>query len=412
MAFRDGYDPATDRFVDLYIYALRNFGPTADSIRNTGTNRGKKLGKRASRVRHLLRELAVYADWDTLGDCFPSEERLSDALAAGRGTVSGWIQDAKSVGWLEVVEGTARKGGGRGWNANRYQLVLPADIREQAEVDARARRESLHPQMGLDKGRSVNREAARRESLQAQGKESIPDSEDVGFTGEDVGKALRGCRESTDEDVGKADTNPSEEPINHPPKELIKKREDVESGLESQIRSNLPRARLNIIAIHGGTEGDVRIGEYDVGLGIEVNAYKKFCRASQDPPDIIASAIAFLPEVTGLEPPISLARWGAEKDGPGIYEQCVSRAYGSTRGKNPESVQVEVNSMPRMAGADALADRRALLRAQVEQLRAGADSDFDTCADCGRSIPSDPSFAVNRCTTCAVVAGREERAAW
>ena len=145
MAFRDGYDPATDRFVDLYIYALRHFGPTADSIRNTGTNRGKKLGKRASGVRHLLRELTVFADWDTGADCFPTEERLSNALAARRATVSVWIQDAKHLGWLRVLEADRLKARGRAWKVNRYMLVIPAGIQEQAEADALARRKDLRP---------------------------------------------------------------------------------------------------------------------------------------------------------------------------------------------------------------------------------------------------------------------------
>ena len=42
--------------------------------------------------------------------------------------------------------------------------------------------------------------------------------------------------------------------------------------------------------------------------------------------EVIAAAIAYIPAVSNLEPPVSLARWGA-KDGRPIYEQCLDRAY-------------------------------------------------------------------------------------
>ena len=230
VAFRDGYDPASgDRFTELYMYALRHFGPSAATVRLAGPKRGTKLLRTASGVRHLLRELAVYADWDTGGDCFPAEERLAEALAVGRDTVSGWVQDAQSTGWLKVDKPNPRDRHGRGWNVNRYTLVLPADIREQAEDHAKARRQSQYAQVAVEHDEPGDRQEARRQSRHAEGGESEVGSEDVGATGEHVGKTPRARRESTLEDVGTADTNPSEEPIKDPPKDLLNAWEDGES---------------------------------------------------------------------------------------------------------------------------------------------------------------------------------------
>ncbi len=96
--------------------------------------------------------------------------------------------------------------------------------------------------------------------------------------------------------------------------------------LTKEIKKSLPTARRNIVAIHGGEEGAVEIEGQLVGIGIEINAYRTFCETRRDPPDIIAAAIAFIPEISELSTPVSLARWGA-KDGPEIYEQCVGLAY-------------------------------------------------------------------------------------
>ncbi len=105
-----------------------------------------------------------------------------------------------------------------------------------------------------------------------------------------------------------------------------KARED-DKDLELEIRKHIPKARENIVTIHGGTEEPVTIEGHKVGVGIEVDVYKRLCRDGHDPPAIIAAAIAYLPTVSDLEPPVSLARWGAEEDGRPIYEQCVGRAY-------------------------------------------------------------------------------------
>ena len=101
-------------------------------------------------------------------------------------------------------------------------------------------------------------------------------------------------------------------------------RED-DKALEVEIRANLPTARRNIVAIHGSPK-DVVIEGHKLGVGIEIDAYKRLCRSGSDPPHIIAAAIAHLPAVCELEPPVSLARWTSD-DGQPVYEQCVGRAY-------------------------------------------------------------------------------------
>ena len=101
--------------------------------------------------------------------------------------------------------------------------------------------------------------------------------------------------------------------------------EDVDD-LKKQIAKSLPAARRNIVAIHGGSRDDVEIEGHRVGVGIEIKAYRKLCETRSDPPHIIAAAIAHIPAVSELEPPVSLARWTA-KDGNPIYEQCVGLAY-------------------------------------------------------------------------------------
>ncbi len=102
-------------------------------------------------------------------------------------------------------------------------------------------------------------------------------------------------------------------------------RED-DDDLELEIRKHIGKARKNVIAIHRGTEMPVTIEGHEVGVGIEVDAFKRLCREGKDPPEIIAAAIAHIPAVSELQPPVSLARWGAD-DGVPIYEQCVGRAY-------------------------------------------------------------------------------------
>ena len=141
-----------------------------------------------------------------------------------------------------------------------------------------------------------------------------------------------------------------------------------EQPLGEQITSSLPQARQNIVRIHGDTEEPVRIGGHDVGVGIEIAAFRRLCEAERDPPHIIAAAIAYIPEVCELERPVSLARWGAADDGPEIYERCVGRAYQDAPAA---PVGASVKRLSRMS-AHELADRKKLLRGQVEELRGGA----------------------------------------
>ena len=362
VAFRDGYDPASeDRFIELYFYALRHFGPTAATVRLAGPNRGTKLLRMASGVRHLLRELAVYADWDTGGDCFPAEERLAEALAVGRDTVSGWVQDAQSTGWLKVDKPNPRERHGRGWNVNRYTLVLPADIREQAEAHAKARRLNQHAEVGVEQDEPGDPHGARRQSQHAEGGELDVAPEHVGTAPEHVGTTPRARRESTPEDVGKADTTLSVEPIKDPPKDLLNAREDVDN-LEEEISRNLDLARLNIAEIHGGTGDDIEIEGHRVGMGIDVDRYKRRCQAGRVAPDIIAKAIVYLPAATGLEPPISLARWDADWS---VYEQCVGLVY-----KELSTIGVTVKTMPYPSGdVVSVEKRKAEQRKQLEQIQ-------------------------------------------
>lgn len=122
--------------------------------------------------------------------------------------------------------------------------------------------------------------------------------------------------------------NPTLPNRTYPPPLTDEEREDGEDDgdLELEIRKHFPQAKRNIIEIHGGTEEDVRIGEHDVGVGLDLDAYKRICREGRDPPELIAVAIAFIPRVSDLEPPVSLARWGAD-DGRPIYEQCLGLAH-------------------------------------------------------------------------------------
>ena len=140
-------------------------------------------------------------------------------------------------------------------------------------------------------------------------------------------------------------------------------REDDE--LEREIKKHIPRARENVIAIHGGTEEPVTIEGHEVGVGIEIKAFKRLCREAWDPPDIIAAAIAHIPVVSDLQPPVSLARWGAA-DGMPIYEQCVGRAY---KGMAP-TIDAPAKTMPVSSGdVGRVEKRKAELREQVEQIQ-------------------------------------------
>jgi hypothetical protein len=105
-------------------------------------------------------------------------------------------------------------------------------------------------------------------------------------------------------------------------------REDVDFKLPKVIEYQ-SLARENIVRIHGGTERDVTITvagvEHQVGVGIDVLRYKRFASMPGQDPELVARAIRHLPDVTGLEPPVSLARWEAD-DGWAVFSQCIGLA--------------------------------------------------------------------------------------
>ena len=167
---------------------------------------------------------------------------------------------------------------------------------------------------------------AYRERLKGESPPSIPPT--VTAVTRNERNALRvtpATRARARPTVTKTETHP------HPPSPTPARthaqedREDDED-IERAIKKHLPEARKNVIAIHGGTEEPVTIEGHQVGVGVEIDVFKRLCREHRDPPGIIAAAIAHIPLVSDLTPPVSLARWGAE-DGMPIYEQCVGRAY-------------------------------------------------------------------------------------
>ena len=99
--------------------------------------------------------------------------------------------------------------------------------------------------------------------------------------------------------------------------------EDVEN---SEVKRWLPLARENIIRIHGGHEQPVRIGQHLVGVGIEIERYKRLCTEHGEDPELVARAIRYIPDVTDLAVPVSLARWGDEHSGWAVFTQCRARA--------------------------------------------------------------------------------------
>lgn len=217
MALRDGFDPDDDSRLELYLYALRRFGPTSDTVRLSGEDRGSKLGRKATHVRHLLRELAVFASWEDLR-CWPARTTLASSLAVNRSTVSETIDDACSVGWLTVEKQPPGQRQGRSWGKNVYRLILPEHVEDRARQDARARRESRPAEGGMHQGRTGNDGRASRESRGPQADENGSESDKAR---EYVGKADMARSEKPDEQVGKADMNSlgehkREHPTEHP----------------------------------------------------------------------------------------------------------------------------------------------------------------------------------------------------
>ena len=161
----------------------------------------------------------------------------------------------------------------------------------------------------------------------------------------------------------------------HPPSSSYSEepdsKQDREDGdnLKDEIKKNQPQAKLNIIEIHGGTEGPVDIEGQPVGVGIEINAYRTLCETRRDPPHIIAAAIAYIPEVSDLAPPVSLKRWTAN-DGWPIYEQCIARAYNSQEATPTIDVTVKTMPPPTSSGdVVSVEKRKADAWKQAEQIQ-------------------------------------------
>jgi len=108
-------------------------------------------------------------------------------------------------------------------------------------------------------------------------------------------------------------------------------------------------ARENICYIHGGTERDVQILGQRVGVGIEMNRFKAMVQEQGRDPELVARAIRFLPEVTNLQPPVSLARWGDEDDGWAIFQQCEGLAMREAERSGPR-LGLVAEMAGRMAG--------------------------------------------------------------
>lgn len=124
------------------------------------------LGRQAAHVRHLLRELAVYADWRT-GECFPSQELLGERLHLTRPTVSLLLTAADESGWLEKLTSPAPERSGRGWRRNRYRLRIPpaaeAALAERCRESERAGAEAGQGRSrAAGEGRSKTRPPHRR----------------------------------------------------------------------------------------------------------------------------------------------------------------------------------------------------------------------------------------------------------
>ncbi len=167
--------------------------------------------------------------------------------------------------------------------------------------------------------KAAERMKAYRERLKGESSDmEAPNVTPVTRNSRNVTSRARAPDTHRDSDIDKRTSSPS------PPSREAAREDD--DDLELEIQKHIPKARENIVTIHGGTEEPVTIEGHEVGVGIEVDVYKRLCREGHDPPEIIAAAIAYIPIVSELEPPVSLARWGAENGRP-IYEQCVGRAY-------------------------------------------------------------------------------------
>ena len=125
--------------------------------------------------------------------------------------------------------------------------------------------------------------------------------------------------------------------------------EKTEKTTEQLVAEFEPMAKVNLRVIRGTTDDrDVQIeagGEtHRVGMGIEINRYRRLAASLPEGPEVVARAIRHLPDVCELTPPISLARWLAD-DGAPILEQCIHRALDEMPAEAPP-VEVKVKSLP------------------------------------------------------------------
>ena len=286
--------------------------------------------------RYVLLVLSTYGD-QRGADIFPSTKELARATGMSRRRVEGHLREAESEHWIR----RASVGKGQGWRRMRYELVMPKVGTERPHDD---------PERGDGASQPLRRDVGtKRPNLPPQ----RGDVEDERGDDSDVNV---GTERPTTSVVPLHSTSPTTSPA----------REDDED-LERELKENEPQAKLNIIVIHGGTEDDVEIKGHQVGMGIDINRYRRRCRAGGDPPEIIAAAIAYLPIVTGLAPPLSLAPWDRN---PAIYEQCIGRAYHDQEATPTNDVTIKTVPSPTSSGdVVGVEKQRAEQRKQLEQLR-------------------------------------------
>ncbi len=147
---------------------------------------------------------------------------------------------------------------------------------------------------------------------------------------------------------------------------------DADATTDDEVHRWLPTARANIALIHGGTEADVEINGHRVGMGIDVERYLRLAEKLPEGAEVVARAIAHLPGVTTLAPPISLARWIEADDGHEVLAQCLHRAAEEAP-RGPAPIRADVKSVPHgtsPAGEEAerIRQKRAIAaRTQEEQ---------------------------------------------
>ncbi len=119
---------ATATPIEVWVWAVRHHGPRMSDV-----HAGRALGARASSVRHLLRELAVWADWTDLVASVPASH-LADRLAWARQTVYRTMDLARELGW--VSSRPVRRRGAQ-WDGREYRLLVPAGLVDRPAIMAR-----------------------------------------------------------------------------------------------------------------------------------------------------------------------------------------------------------------------------------------------------------------------------------